>query len=108
MKAAGLHSVGPPSPTATSVATLSEFWREAGFVGLQTRAIAINVEFAGFDDFWGSLTVPVGPAGMAIAELSDDRRAELRDILRERTPPTADGRIVYPAHANAITGRRPG
>ena len=104
MKAIGLESPGPPSPNATSLPALEEFWRTAGFVEIGTRTIDIVVEFAAFDEFWDSMTVPVGPAGKAIARLSPDSRERLRSTLRERTPLAADGRVVYEARANAIKG----
>jgi SAM-dependent methyltransferase len=106
MKAIGLESPGPPSPNATSLPALEAFWRTAGFVQIETRTIDILVEFADFDEFWDSMTVPVGPAGMAIARLSPDTRERLRSALRERTPIAADGRVVYEARANAIKGRK--
>jgi SAM-dependent methyltransferase len=106
MKAIGLAPPAPPSPTATSLAALETFWRAAGFVQIETRTIDILVEFADFEEFWDSMTVPVGPAGMAIARLSPDTRERLRSALRERMPLTADGRVVYEARANAIKGRK--
>jgi ubiquinone/menaquinone biosynthesis C-methylase UbiE len=104
MKAMGLETPAPPSPHATSVPALEELWRTAGFGQIATRSIDIAVEFTDFDEFWGSMTVPVGPAGKAIAEMSPDSRERLRKVLQERTPLTADGRVVYEARANAIKG----
>jgi SAM-dependent methyltransferase len=104
MKAMGVHTPGPPSPHATTVPALEELWRTAGFERIETRKIEIPVEFGDFDAFWGSMTLPVGPAGKAIAAMSPDERARLRAVLKERTPPAADGRVVYQARANAITG----
>jgi SAM-dependent methyltransferase len=106
MKAIGLAPPAPPSPQATSSAALEELWRTAGFVYIETRSIGILVEFADFEEFWGSMTVPVGPAGKAIAQMSPDGRKRLRSALEERTPVAADGRVVYEARANAIKGRK--
>ncbi len=107
MKAMGLEAPAPPSPNATSLPALEELWRVPGCVQVETRAITIAVEFSGFDEFWGSMTVPVGPAGKAVAEMIPSNRERLRTVLRERMPLTADGRVVYEAHANAIKGRKP-
>ena len=106
MKAMGIDTPGPPSPHATTMPALQELWRTAGFEQIETRMIEIAVEFADFDAFWGSITMPVGPAGKAIAAMSPDDRARLRAVLKERTPLAADGRVVYPARANAIKGRK--
>jgi len=107
MKAMGLEPPAPPSAQATSSAALEEFWRKAGFVEIGTRTIKILVEFTDFDEFWGSLSVPVGTLGKAIAQMTPDSLKRLRRTLQERTPTAADGRVVYEAHANAIKGRKP-
>jgi hypothetical protein len=62
------------------------------------------IEFADFEEFWDSMTVPVGPAGKAIEHMSPDSRERLRSILQERVPRAADGRVAYEARANAIKG----
>jgi SAM-dependent methyltransferase len=106
MKAIGLDSPGPPSPDATSLAALEELWRTAGFAEIGTRTIDILVEFADFDEFWDTMTLPVGHAGTAIAQMSPQDRERLRRVLQERMPPAGDGRVVYEARANAIKGRK--
>lgn len=104
MKAIGLESPGPPSANATSLPALEELWRTTGFVEIGTRTIDIVVEFADYDEFWDTMTLPVGHAGTAIARLSPDNRERLRRTLHERTPLAAGGRVVYEARANAIKG----
>ena len=106
MKAMGIATPGPPSPHATAMPALEGVWRTAGFGQIRTRTIEIAVEFADFDAFWESITIPVGPAGKAVAAMSPDDRGRLRAALKERTPLAADGRVVYPARANAIEGRK--
>ena len=108
MRAIGVDPPAPPSRNASSTAMLEELWRKAGFVQIDTRSISIPVEFADFEEFWKSMTVPAGPAGKAVAEMPADRRARLRSTLEDRLSPTADGRIVYQALANAIRGRNGG
>jgi ubiquinone/menaquinone biosynthesis C-methylase UbiE len=106
MKAMGLESATPPSPQATSLTTLEELWRVAGFVEIGTRAIDILVEFADFEEFWESMTMPVGPVGKAIAKLSPGARERLRSVLERQMPLTADRRISYEARASAVKGRK--
>ena len=86
---------------------LQELWRAAGLEAIETRVIRIPVAFADFDDYWDSMSGPVGPIGKTIAELSPQARSELRARLKEAASVTADGRIVYEACANAIKGRKP-
>jgi hypothetical protein len=108
MRAIGLQSPSPPSSQATSQTALGNLWLEAGFEEIETRAIDIPVEFADFEEFWQSMTLPVGPAGKAIVALSPDDRAQLRSVLEQQVPLTSGGRVVYKAHASAIKGRRAG
>ena len=107
VKAVGFAAPSPPSPKATAIAALEQTWRAAGLTDIETRTIQISVEFADFGEFWDSMTVPVGPAGKAIAQMSPDQVENLRAILRQRLPAASDGRVVYPAVANAIKGRKP-
>lgn len=104
MRAMGLETPAPPSPHATTVFALEELWRTAGFDRIETRTITIPVEFNDFGEFWESLTMPVGPAGKAIADMSRESRERLHSVLKKRAALTAHGRVVYEARANAIKG----
>ena len=106
LRAMGLDSPGPPSPGVTTLPALEELWRTAGFVDIETRTITIPVEFADFDEFWASTTLPVGPAGKVIADMSSDARERLRSVLQERMLVTDNGRVSYEGRANAIKGRK--
>jgi ubiquinone/menaquinone biosynthesis C-methylase UbiE len=106
MRAMGIQSPTPQSSQVTSLLALEELWRAAGFEQTGTRAIDISVEFADFEDFWQSMTVPVGPAGKVITAMSPDNLAQLRSVLEQQTPLTADGRVLYEARASAAKGRK--
>jgi ubiquinone/menaquinone biosynthesis C-methylase UbiE len=106
MRAMGLQSPAPPSPQVTSLPALEELWLAAGFEQIGTRAIDISVEFADFEDFWQSMTAPVGPAGKAIAALSPDDLAQLRSVLEQQMMLTADRRVLYEARASAVKGSK--
>ena len=105
MKSLGLKSPGPPSANATSLQALQELWRSAGLGRIEARAIRIPVSFADFGEFWNSMSMPAGPAGKTIAEMSPDTSQRLRAALQEQAPIMADGRVVYEACANVIRGR---
>jgi ubiquinone/menaquinone biosynthesis C-methylase UbiE len=106
MRVMGLQSPAPPSPQVTSLLALEELWRAAGFEQIGTRAIDISVEFADFEEFWQSMTMPVGPAGKAIAAMSPENRSRLRSVLEQQMALTADGRVIYEARASAVKGRK--
>ena len=107
LKSLAIASTPPPSAKATSMQALEALWRAAGLTAIETRVIRIPVVFADFEDYWGSMSGPVGPIGKTIAELSPQAREQLRERLKETASVTADGRIVYEACANAIKGRKP-
>jgi len=48
-----------------------------------------------------------GPAGNAMSKLTPADKERLKARLREILPAAPDGKIVYPAFANAVKGRAP-
>ena len=105
LKVLGVQSPGPPSAKETSLPALLKLWQGAGLKEIETLVIKIPVEFADFDEFWSSISAPVGPAGKAIAEMEPEVLEQLRTVLQKQVPIQADGRVVYQACANAIKGR---
>jgi SAM-dependent methyltransferase len=104
LKGLGVQFPGPPSANETSLPALLKLWRGAGLKEVETLVINIPVEFADFDEFWGSISAPVGPAGKAIAEMRPEVLDQLRTLLQKQVPIQKDGRVVYQACANAIKG----
>ena len=86
---------------------MQAIWQQAGLRSIDTTVIRIRVAFSGFDDFWASSSVPVGPSGKALADMSPSVREQLKARLREQLRIAADGTIAYEAFANAVKGRVP-
>jgi SAM-dependent methyltransferase len=86
---------------------LLQVWTGAGFGEVTVRAIEVPTVFAGFDDYWQPFLGGQGPAPSYVASLTDDRRAELRDLLQERLPVAGDGSIALTARAWAVRGIKP-
>jgi SAM-dependent methyltransferase len=107
MRSLGLEAPHPPGLTVARQDSMQALWQQAGLASVETRVIRIEVSFSGFDDFWDSNNVPVGPAGQAIHRLSPEMRDKLKAQLRQQLPAGPDGRIVYEAFANAVKGRVP-
>ncbi len=105
MKSLGLEEPARPNVDAARRENMEAFWRDAGLQSVDTTVLRIRVAYADFDDFWASSTVPVGPAGKAVAEMSPTTREQLKAKLREHLPIAADGSISYEAFANAVKGR---
>jgi len=107
MKSLGLTVPSQPSVAASQREELQALWQGAGLEAVATQVIRITVSFSDFDDFWQSNNVAVGTTGNAINKLSPAEREKLRSRLREQLPAGPDGRIAYPAFANAVKGRTP-
>jgi SAM-dependent methyltransferase len=105
LKVLGVQSPSPPSANETSLLALLKLWQGAGLKEIETFVINIPVEFADFDEFWNSISAPVGPAGKAITEMRPEVLEQLRTLLQKQVPIQTDGRVVYQACANAIKGR---
>ena len=71
-----------------------------------SRALDVETEFAGFDDYWQPLLGRTGPAPNYVASLPPERREALRAHLRHRLSLQSDGRIRLPARAWAVRGFR--
>jgi SAM-dependent methyltransferase len=104
MKDLGLTPPERPNVEASGRDAMRAIWKEAGLTAVETEVIRIRVSFSSFDDFWDSNTVPVGPSGKALSELSLRAREQLKTRVRERLPIAADGSIAYEAFANAVKG----
>jgi len=85
-------------------ADLEALFAGAGLEEVETRAIDVPTVFADFDDYWSPFEGGQGPAPGYCASLPPDRRAALRERLRETLPAAADGSISLVARAWAVRG----
>jgi SAM-dependent methyltransferase len=95
----------PPSSAVSALEPMHQLWVDAGLQSVESRRIDITVSFADFDDFWDSSSIPIGPQGQLLANLTPAQIAEVKDALRAMLPTAADGSISYPAFASAVKGR---
>ena len=86
---------------------LHDVWAAAGLDEVAVRAIDVATPFIHFDDFWRPFLGGQGPAPGYVAGLSDEHRLALRDQLRDRLLPEADGTIRLSARAWAVRGTVP-
>jgi len=106
IKALGHKIVSPPSADASRVEVMRGLWEKAGFVGVETRAIAVQRSFDSIDEFLsiGLNTPSIGPVVKAMpASDVEALKARLRAGLR----PDERGRVTLNARANAVKGRLP-
>jgi SAM-dependent methyltransferase len=103
--AAALLGEGRRFPIANRDA-LARAFTEAGLDGVETRPIDIPTVFRDFNELWSPFLGGQGPGPAYVASLSDARREEVRDRLRQSLPVAANGRISLIARAWAVRGRR--
>ncbi len=106
LRGMGLAVPMPPSPEASRTEALHDLWRGAGLVEVELREIAVQRTFAGFDEYWA--TVTGGPSvGALLTAMAGADCVRLQARLRRLLPRDAAGRITYGARANAVRGRVP-
>jgi ubiquinone/menaquinone biosynthesis C-methylase UbiE len=96
-----------PGYAITPLDKLQGLFTQAGFDRVEGRPIDIEVSYADFDDYWSSQTALPTPTVQSIRKMPASDVERLKAYLREHLP-TKNGRIAYPARANAVKGVAPG
>ena len=104
MRASGLVPMLPPSVEASRMPALQQLWNEAGLDAVETREITVQRAFESFEDYWRT-SQKGSCVSSTLGSLPGAERDALKDRVRARLQPAADGRIVVSARANAIKGR---
>jgi ubiquinone/menaquinone biosynthesis C-methylase UbiE len=108
MKSLGMTEPSRPAAAVSQRDNMRALWEQAGLQSVETCVIRIPIVYSDFNDFWQSNSVPVGPGGKAIHDLSPSAREQLKRRLCEQLPIAPDGHIAYEAFANAVKGQVPG
>jgi len=85
---------------------LEALFAGAGLADVLARPIDVSTVFADFDDYWTPFLGGQGPAPAYLASLSAERQDAIREVLRKRLLPGADGSIALNARAWAIRGTK--
>ncbi len=104
LRAMGRKPPHPPSVEAARREAMEALWRGAGLTEVETRVITVERSFDGFDDLWDTLLASPS-VKLSLEKMSPAEGAELQDRARRAFPAASDGRITYPAWANAVKGR---
>lgn len=84
---------------------LTSLWRESGLEAIVETGLAIDMEFASFDDYWQPFMTGVGPSGSYVRGLDAAMQVRLRDRLREKlTDGKDDAPLRLSARAWAVRG----
>jgi SAM-dependent methyltransferase len=86
---------------------LEGLFRRAGLTSISVRPIKIPTVFGDFDDYWMPFLGKQGAAPTYLASLSVTTRDRIRDALKTRLVPNADGSIALSARAWAVQGAVP-
>ena len=86
---------------------LETLYREAGLTSISVRPIDIPTVFRDFDDYWIPFLGKQGAAPTYLASLNENARDRIRDALKARLVPNADGTIAMVARAWAVQGAVP-
>jgi SAM-dependent methyltransferase len=83
---------------------LAGLFQKAGLLEVETIPLVIKTDFKDFNDFWSPFLGGQGPAAGYAMSLSEEKRAALRERLRDSLPTTPDGSIPLVARAWAVRG----
>jgi SAM-dependent methyltransferase len=86
---------------------LETLFRDAGLTSIAVRPIDIPTVFRDFDDYWMPFLGKQGAAPTYLASLNENARDRIRDALKARLIPNADGTIAMSARAWAVQGAVP-
>jgi hypothetical protein len=77
MRGLGVVVPVPPSPGASRIDAMRDFWTSAGLDAVETREITVQWTFADFDDYW--TTILGGPSvGPKLAAMMSEDIALLK------------------------------
>ncbi|MFQ6537886.1 MULTISPECIES: class I SAM-dependent methyltransferase [Aphanothece] len=97
----------PPSPEASRLETLVELWANGGLEGIETRQVAVQRTFTGFEELWNLLLE--GPSsGQVLATLTAAERMAVQERLRSRWQVQGEEPLTLSGLAHAIQGTVPG
>jgi SAM-dependent methyltransferase len=68
---------------------LAELFTAAGLRDIDSTVLTVRVGYAGFDEWWETFTLGVGPAGAYVASLDNERRERLRARCAQLLPTNA-------------------
>ena len=97
-----------PGTADSRLTALSSLFEHAGLKDVATRCIDVTVSFPNFNEFWLAQTPSYSPTTKMIASMTESERMRLVKSVRSQLPARSDGRIEYPARANAIQANVPG
>ena len=88
----------------TGPGQIGALMERAGVVAIEDGSLSVSADYTDFDDYWVPFTFGVGPAGQALAALSGEERAAVRENCRAAL---GDGAFTLEARAWFARGAVP-
>jgi SAM-dependent methyltransferase len=87
-----VHDLDPDAPDEAGLpgareGGLAQLCAAAGLQHIEAGTLAVEIQFATFDDWWEPFTLGVGPAGAYVSQLGQARREALRTRCTQLLPP---------------------
>jgi ubiquinone/menaquinone biosynthesis C-methylase UbiE len=89
----------------TDPGSLQNLWADNGVREVEIAPLVVEVQYAGFDDYWQPFLSGAGPGGRYCVSLDEQRRAALRAECRRKLR-SPDGAFKLSARAWAVRGTR--
>jgi len=83
---------------------LRQAFELAGLKSVDVAALDLAAEFVDFDEYWRPFLGGQGPAPAYVGSLPEERRAALRELLRQRLQGSRGGPMTLRARAWAVRG----
>jgi ubiquinone/menaquinone biosynthesis C-methylase UbiE len=105
LQSIGIEPTTSPTVPEANLDGLRESVGQAGFRDVEVTTIEAMQGYPSFDDYWQVQTMTFHPVGKSVAALDDDKRDQLRGVMRKMLPAEADGSIRYKVRAVAFKAR---
>lgn len=106
MREMGITPLLPPMVNASRLDVLRDLWTAARIEATELQTLTVQRTFVSFEEFW-TTTTSAASLQPTLATMTSNAIERLKAQVRLRLPADALGHVVYPARANAITGRVP-
>lgn len=84
---------------------LKETFQQNGLTDIETGILDIETIFISFEDYWNPFLGGQGPAPGYLASLTPGSQEDLKNLLKNNLPKSADGTIVLKGRAFGVRGK---
>jgi len=104
MQVTGGNTDAALNAESTILEKLKLLFESVGLTEVVTQPIDIQISYADFDDYWNANTGFSSPVATAVKALDEDKRQQIKRIVRANLPSDDRGGVSYTARVNAVRG----